>query len=387
MKQINNTLYKQTSTGSVNQWSVYVGDQTGFTDKVYVEWGQVGGVLSRQPTTCIGKNIGKANETTPSEQAVLEATSKWEKQKKKGYVEDPSGKSDKKLPMKVLSYFDKNNKDKVEFPCTISPKLNGVNGECRILEDGSFVQLSRGGEEYPNPPEKAVEELKGLMSALGVKSLNYEIYKHGEHLQDIQGAVKAPKNHTELWEQLEYHVFDLPDFEGTWQERSEALFKGFSGEYRKGITHDFIKYVPTINILSHENLIKYQDLYVSQGYEGSVVRNLKGLYKYNIRSPDVFKVKYVQSEEFLVESYVEDKNHHPVFTCKLNAEEGNFKVKPKGTKEHRSKVLSEADSWIDKWMTVEYEMLSKSGVPLKPVGIGLREGYVDEESGKFVVVE
>jgi ATP-dependent DNA ligase len=362
---INSTLYKQSAKDAVQQWEVFVEG-----NKITVEYGQVGGKKQTKDTHCKGKNTGKANATTDNEQAIAEALSKWEKQVKKGYVEDPSGARLVLLPMKVESYFKTGMKDKLQFPCTSSPKLNGVNGECRLLPDGSIVQLSRGGEMYPLPFTAATHELKTVMVLLNVTSLNYEIYKHGEYLQDITGAVKAPDKHKTLWEKLEYHIFDLPSYNTDWRTRRALL------ESARVLKCSYVHIVPSVEVHSHEELISRQDEYVSKGYEGSIVRNYKGLYTYNTRSSDVFKVKYTTSEEFLVHSYFTDKNNQPVFWCKSKG--GLFKVKPKGTDQQRANILAQAPSWVDKWMTVEFESYSKDKKPLKPVGIGLRAGTVDD---------
>ena len=368
--QVNTTLYKKTATGAVQQWKVAVID-----NKITVTFGQVDGKLQTKDTFCKGKNLGRANETSPEDQAVKEAVSKWEKQLKSGYVECSSGTRVVFLPMKVKAYFDKKHKDYVKFPATIGRKLNGVNGECRLV-DGNLVQLSRGGEEYPLPPEEAQEELISVMKMLEVTSLNYEIYLHGTHLQDITGAVKAPHKHKDLWERLEYHIFDTPNSSEAWKDRLISL--------ETVLDLDHVKVVENYEVLSHDEIIEYQDKFVAEGYEGSVVRNYDGLYEYNKRTSDVLKVKYVQSAEFKILSYTLDKNSQPVFTCTSSG--GPFKVKPKGTKEQRAAIANNADSWIDKWLTVEYETLSKDGIPLKPVGVALREGY-ETKDGTFVPTE
>lgn len=368
--KINTTLYKKTATGAVQQWEAAVID-----NKITVTFGQVDGKLQTKDTFCEGKNIGRSNATSPEDQAVKEAVAKWEKQKKSGYVECPSGTRTVLLPMKVKAYFDAKNKDKVKFPASIGRKLNGVNGECRIV-DGNFVQLSRGGEEYPPPPQKAQQDLIKAMSTLGVNSLNYEIYLHGEHLQDITGAVKAPHNHKELWEKLEYHVFDIPSSTDTWEVRAELL--------KKLVPTDYVKSVENYTVNSHEEIIEYQDSFVANGYEGSVVRNYKGLYEYNKRSSDVLKVKYVESEEFKVTSWTLDKNNHPIYVC--SSKGGDFKVKRKGTDEERKADAKVADNNIGKWLTVDFETMSKAGKPLKPIGICFRKGY-ENEKGVFVPTE
>lgn len=368
--QVNTTLYKKTATGAVQQWKVAVSG-----NKITVTFGQVSGKMQTKDTFCEGKNLGRANETSPEDQATKEAISKWEKQLKSGYVECSSGTRVVFLPMRVKSYFDKKNKDYVKFPATIGRKLNGVNGECRLV-DGNLVQLSRGGEEYPLPPKKAQEELISVMGMLEATSLNYEIYLHGVHLQDTTGAVKAPHKHKDLWEKLEYHIFDIPSSSEVWKDRLASLETVSDLSY--------VKIVENYEVLSHDEIIEFQDKFVAEGYEGSVVRNYDGLYEYNKKTSDVLKVKYVQSEEFKVVGYVLDKNQQPVFTCTSSG--GPFKVKPKGTAEQRKAIADNADNWIGKWLTVEYETLSKDGIPLKPVGITLREGY-EKEGGTFVPTE
>lgn len=357
--QVNTTLYKYSSSAkAVQQWEVSV-----HKNVITVTYGQVGGKMQTKTTTCKGKNIGRANATTDAEQALSEAESKWEKQKKKGYVECATGKSNVRLPMKVEAYFKGKMRDKVVFPATISPKLNGVNGEGRLLPDGTFVQLSRGGEEYPLPPAEAVKELTVMMKTLGTDSLNYEIYLHGEHLQDITGAVKAPHHHPELWEKLQYHVFDLPTSGGNWKTRKDQLkYSLLYGQY--------VKQVPVVEVSSHNDIISQHDMYVALDFEGSVVRNYEGKYEYNIRTSDVLKVKYVLSEEFQVQSWAPDKNNHPVYVC--SSKGGDFKVKRKGTNEERLADAQVADDNVGKWLTVEFEMFSKDKKPLKPVGTTFR---------------
>src|SRR5271165_992689 len=78
------TLYKRTSTGAIQMWSIGVEGNIIVTD-----FGQKDGKIQHaEETIKLGKNIGRANETTPSEQALAEAASKWEGKVKKGYVEE-----------------------------------------------------------------------------------------------------------------------------------------------------------------------------------------------------------------------------------------------------------------------------------------------------------
>ena len=78
------TLYKRTSTGAVQQWTIAVANTT-----ITTTYGQVGGAMQTTSDTITeGKNIGRSNATTPQQQAQLEAAAAHEKKRKSGYVAD-----------------------------------------------------------------------------------------------------------------------------------------------------------------------------------------------------------------------------------------------------------------------------------------------------------
>ena len=73
-------LYKVDSQGRLREWTMHIDDNSFYAVK-----GLVGMKLTQdKPTTSTAKNIGRSNETTDAEQAVLEAMAKWEKKLKEG---------------------------------------------------------------------------------------------------------------------------------------------------------------------------------------------------------------------------------------------------------------------------------------------------------------
>lgn len=360
MKQLER-LYKTSAKGATQVIDMMIEGDT-YTRT----WGQLDGKMQSKATTAVGKNIGKSNETTAEEQAVLEAEAVWVKKQKTGYSTSAEAPTTVLLPMKVNDYHK--HKKKVTFPCFTSPKLNGVNAEYRLV-DGELVLLSRGGEEYAIPEHQRVPVLT-LMEHLTVDSLNGEMYKHGEHLQDIMAATKK---HNELTPSLSFHVFEFPTVTGTYESKCHELYAA----RQTYVEHDVssIPFVPVWVANSHEELDDQHAQCVFAGYEGLIIRNPKAEYKYNTRSLDVFKYKEALEDEFEVSGYNLDKNGHAVFMC-LTPQDAGFKVKLKGTNEERLAMAAEADSYIGKYLNVEYETLSKDGIPLKPVGQYFRK--VDE---------
>ena len=74
-------LYKYTTLGQVQSWQIFTSGNTYWTEEGINE------LTKSDPTVCVGKNIGKTNETSPEEQAKLEAQAKWQKKIDKGYNE------------------------------------------------------------------------------------------------------------------------------------------------------------------------------------------------------------------------------------------------------------------------------------------------------------
>ena len=375
------TLYKTAKSGAIQVMNISVSG-----DSYTVTWGQKDGKMQTKTTTCIGKNIGKANETTAEEQAILEAKAYHAKKQKANYSTSEEAPVTVKLPMKVNDYHK--HKKKIKFPCFTSPKLNGVNAEYRLV-DGTLKLLSRGGEEYPIPAHQERQALD-VLNLLGTTSINGEMYLHGEHLQDIMAATKKPND---LSGKLQFHVFDFPEVAGEYKDKCPAIYKA-RAEYVQTDISSF-PFVPVWVANSHEELDDQHEQCEAAGYEGLIIRNPEATYEYNTRSLNVFKYKKTQDAEFEVVGYDLDKNGHAVFTCVninslipiptsipngINTMHPTFKVKLKGTNEERLAMAAEADNYIGKFLKVEYEMLSKDGIPLKPVGIMFRKVDADGEA-------
>jgi len=154
-------LYKKTSTGAIQQWEVSSG-RTGYT----VSFGQVDGkIQSTYVEVPSGKNLGKANATTQEQQTYLEAKYKWEKQLKKGYVENidqaKAGNIDPEYikgginPMLAASKVwgtDLKHTAKIKFPAYVQPKLDGVR--CIAI-------IKNGAQNYATHNRPSVSSFTG----------------------------------------------------------------------------------------------------------------------------------------------------------------------------------------------------------------------------------
>ena len=349
-------LYKRTVTGAVQ-----VCDISHEGDTVTVSWGQLDGKFQSKTTSCKPKNTGRANATTAEEQAAKEAQAKWDRKLKENYSTDPDCPVSFELPMKISKYEDQASKLNYEEGVLATPKLNGVNITIRLIND-ELTYTSRGGEPRQVMPHQAIE-LKTVFNYLQTTELGGEMYKHGEYLEDITSATTK---HNELTPELEFHIFAIPYFDGTYEQMSNKLTTA-------ALMFQHLKYikfvVPTI-ILSKEEEDEFYEQALANKYEGIVLCTPSTKYAHNKRLTTAMKRKPVLDGEFLTTGYKIDKNGHVVWTCACPA--GSFSVKCKGTNEQRDAMAAKANELVGSWLNVEYETLSKYGKPLKPVGTTFR---------------
>lgn len=347
-------LFGVSKTGAVKHWIV---ETTGNLIKVY--HGQHGGVMQEKLTVCKGKNVGRANETTPSQQAELEAQSKYNKQIDKGYrptVADARNVGNI-LPMLAHNYL--NHGHRIHYPVDVSPKLDGLR--CLAIVDGDNVRLvSRGGKTYPCP--STIEyELKIASQWMGRTVFDGELYLHGKKLQDIVSLARAGDK------SLQFHVFDIPS-DNPWSVRCDDLCRLNDASDENCFISVFS--VPQLLVNNEEEAYEKMIHYINVGFEGIVLRNHDGMYEYNHRSADMQKWKLMQDLEALIINAEGDKNGEAVYTLEL-PDKKVFKCKMKGS--HESRRIENAYMNVGSYMVVKYQALTKDGIPQFPVGKCLRE--------------
>ena len=168
------TLYKQTATGAINRWTILVE-----SNYYWTEFGKVDGVLQTSDRTyCEAKNIGRSNETTSDQQAVLEASSVWKKKRDRdGFVMSLDELQELVFdPPMLAKKFDGNYKKEMKF---IQPKLDGIR--CNIsCNTGEIQSLSRHNMAF-NTTKHIEDELKELLESNKHLHLDGELYNHDLH--------------------------------------------------------------------------------------------------------------------------------------------------------------------------------------------------------------
>ena len=118
--------------------------------------------------------------------------------------------------------------------------------------------------------------------------------------------------------------------------------------------------------------------YVEDGYEGLIIRTMKGIYQPDHRSSSLLKFKSFKDDEFEIVDFKEGKGNDKgtiIFKCKTNAggEDKFFEVRPRGTREERKEMFENGKDYIGKKITVKYFELTDENIPRFPVGIAIRD--------------
>jgi ATP-dependent DNA ligase len=377
------TLYKKTSTGADQEWTISVVAETDAPDtfaQIVTKFGQIGGKIQcAVDVVKEGKNLGKKNETTALQQAEAEAQSQWEKKLKKGYVETlddaRAGKTDEVIeggifPMLAHKFSEQGHK--IVYPAFAQPKFDGHR--CiAVVKDGKATLWTRTRKEITGLPH-IVLNIETLSKKLGLNDfvLDGELYNHRykSRFEELSSFIRTPEP-KEGCEVVQYHVYDKPHATALQFERMPII------EAIRVAYLPFLVGVETISVADEDELMAAFEKFRAAGYEGLMVRNVNGQYV-NKRSYDLQKVKEFDDAEFYIVDVEEGRGKlagHAIFVCTTARREGvHFRVKMKGKIEDLKKYFEHPELAIGRLLTVKYQgITNKSGVPRFPVGERFRE--------------
>lgn len=374
------TLYKRTSTGAIQTWEIEVETPDGHHDHmdfdpatIVTRWGQKDGAIQEaRDIIMVGKNIGKANETTPFEQACAEAQSTWEKKGKRHYVQTleaaEAGEVDTDLvqggvaPMLAHDFAKQGHK--ITYPAYVQPKLDGHR--CiAVIEDGVCTLWSRTQKPITGVPH-IQRELERVFVGRTI-TLDGELYNHDykNRFEELTSFIRNPSPKAGH-EAVQYHVYDIVD-------KRPQNSRTMDLEWLEG--NSIAVRVPHVTVSSEDEMMLAVDDFLGQGYEGGIARNANGLYKHG-RSYDLQKIKTFDDAEFEVVGIEEGRGKfadQPIFTLVTETGE-EFRCRIIGDLVANRKYLLAPNEWIGKMMTVKYfGITNKSSVPRFPVGLRLRE--------------
>ena len=360
--------------------------------------GLLGGKMIEQPDILITK--GKASRTL-KEQVELEYNSNKKKYLDKGYRELEN-------PLEDYSEEELNNilgdvrtgqngvpkpqlakqADKVTNLKTFdkkywgSRKIDGLRCLIYLGEDRKLHTASRGATNYDAAMVEILEhpDLIRLFKDNPTLIMDGECYKHGYSLQQLNSVARTQVKAVD-YEVLQFYWYDIVDLNSPVTERINKI-KELAGplsltfeperEFQYGELR--IQLVPHVEVSGWDNIMALHNEYVSEGWEGLVIRLESSLYGPNKRTNDLLKVKCYKQDTYKVIGIEQRLRKYDDMVFVLETEEGKqFKAKPFGD---RNQKIEYTDNFEEKYQNhlgdVKYFYYSDEGTPLQPSFIAFR---------------
>lgn len=339
------TIYKRDVSGRIRVWRM---ERAGSSHRVIS--GLIDGVETATGwTACSGKQ-GR-NDT---EQAEFEVTAAYTYHLRREYFEDIDGVDTPRFfkPMLAQTY-------EAFAPGYAQPKLDGIR--CIARPEGLFT---REGRPISGAPHIHAELLPLFLRHPDL-ILDGELYNHDlrEEFNSIVSLVRRktpdPDHIRRSRELVQYHVYDLPSSEVSFEGRFERLQQTLSD-----ISPGLIQLVVTARVDDQSRYDLLHGQWLEAGYEGSMWR-ADAQYEQK-RSKTLLKRKEFQDAEFECVAIEEGDGSWAGMaksvTCRL-PDGRTFGAGIKGGQKRAIELLSEQHRVV----TVQFFHLTPDGVPRFPV--------------------
>lgn len=405
MNSNSKTLISKDSKGKIRVVEIfYEGDETTRIYTIYRYTGQFEGKLTTQPKIIVDK--GKATRNI-HEQVELQFNALVKGYKDKGYIEleneidnynseelyqllgeSPTGSNGVVKPM-LAKQADKVTKTTIFNKTWVaSRKIDGLRCIIYLGDDGKLHTSSRGATNYDSAmfeilthPAliKLFKNNKGLM-------LDGECYHHGYTLQQINSIARTQKVAKDL-EVLQFYWYDIVDLNNPFKSRLAKMksiaeeLKEYGSEISWEPDRVFkenelrIQFVPQIEVSGWDNMMKLHNEYVSEGWEGLVIRDPERPYKPNGRTNDMIKIKVYKDDCFKVVGKEAGLRGSEDMVFIMEMPDGRtFKAKPFGDREQKEEYWINFDKKYKEHIgECKFFYYSDDGIPLQPAFKAFRD--------------
>ena len=353
---------------------------------------------TQQPSIFV--RIGKVNRTV-TEQTRLQYNHMLKEYRDKGYKDlnkNPEEYSEQELstiageykttqegllkPMLAKQADSVANKKIFDKEYYGSRKINGVR--CELWFDGKEIHAhSRGSISYDLVMDHVCSHplLIQLFKANPSLIMDGEIYKYGWTLNKISGICRSLKTAYD-GEPLEFYFYDIVDTELSFTDRFKKMLKikkllNLSFDPTKVWQEDDLKiqFVPQDKMSGWDNMMTMHNKFISEGWEGLVIRLASAKYGPGKRTNDMIKIKVYKDAEYKIVGLSEGLR--PEDMCfVMETEQGQqFNAKPLGDRSQKQWYREHLNELIGQMATLKYfEMSGKEGseIPQQPVLMCIR---------------
>lgn len=271
----------------------------------------------------------------------------------------------------------------IRYPVIAEPKLDGIR--CLIVNG---MPVSRNLKPIPN-----LHIRNCLSNISGIEGLDGELILRSGDFNSVQSAIMSEMGTPDFV----YTVFDDYSINAGYKERIEQVSSTFKG-YEDS---PYIQSIPFVLCKNKEELDALYKHWLELGYEGAIVRDPYGPYKFGrstLKQGWMLKLKNFNDDEAKVIGFEElmhndneatiDALGHQVrsahnegkvpgnvlgaLVCEFRGQ--TFKIGTGFTWDQRANLWSKRGTLIDQYVTFKYQELSSYGVPRFPVYKGFRKG-------------
>lgn len=399
------TLVSKDSKGKIRVVEIsYEGNETTRIYTIYRYTGQFEGKMTKQPEIIVDR--GKATRNI-HEQVELQFNALVKGYKDKGYIEleneidnysseelyklfgdAPAGTNGVVKPM-LAKQADKVTKtDIFNKKWIASRKIDGLRCIIYLGDDDKLHTSSRGATNYDSAmfeilthPAliKLFKNNKGLM-------LDGECYHHGYTLQQINSIARTQKVAKDL-EVLQFYWYDIVDLNNPFKTRLAKMksiaseLKEYGSEINWEPDRIFkenelrIQFVPQVEVSGWDNMMKLHNEYVSEGWEGLVIRDPEKPYKPNGRTNDMIKIKVYKDDCFKVVGKEAGLRGSEDMVFIMQMPDGRtFKAKPFGDREQKQEYwINFEEKYNGHIGECKFFYYSDDGIPLQPAFKAFRD--------------
>ena len=278
----------------------------------------------------------------------------------KDFIEDFS--------VQLAEKYDKNRQYNTSY-FYVSPKLDGIRG---VFYRGNFITRNKkpilGFNHLISEFKILIEYLESTLEQ-NIYLIDGEIYSHENDFERIQSIVMKTKNISIVDSMsLKYNVFGF-DTEGS-TINADSMIIHLRNAFHNNKFH-YLNLVPQDCIDNdYDQIIQKTKYYISQGYEGSMLRIPESHYSYK-RSHDLIKVKFMNEMDMVIlkigphKKYPEKAGFMTVMGKLDNGKEVICDVAV-SQKEHQDTFLYRSDL-IGKKIEVHYQNITADGSIRFPV--------------------
>lgn len=183
---------------------------------------------------------------------------------------------------------------KFNYPICVQPKLDGY----RCFGHPTMGYVTRNLKPFPN---KFVTQMLDMLYRIRFGANEHEWKFDGELMVTENFSDQGQLRRIEGMPKFTFHVFDIVDPCSPFHVRRDIL------RSCKKELPEWVKIVPTIEAYNEHDLLSIHEDNLIGGYEGSIIRSLKGEYKYGRateKSQVLMKMKELEDEEAKIVGFV-----------------------------------------------------------------------------------